>query len=148
MAGLVPFNRKRNDLMNIGFDDFSNMLDDFFSGSWPTRRSLAGDTFKLDIQEDDKEYTIEAELPGVKKENIDVTLDDGRLSLSVKKEEITEDENKKYIHRERKFSQMARSISLVEAKNEGIQAKLNEGVLTITVPKKVKSDTSKRIKIE
>ena len=53
MTGLVPFNRKRNDLMNVGFDDFSNMLDDFFTGSWPTQRSLAGDTFKIDIQDSD-----------------------------------------------------------------------------------------------
>ena len=53
MAGLIPFNRKQNDLMNIGFDDFSNMLDDFFTGSWPIQRSLAGDTFKIDIQDND-----------------------------------------------------------------------------------------------
>ena len=88
MSGLIPFNRKRNDLMNIGFDDFSNMLDDFFTGSWPIRRSLAGDTFKIDIQDNDTEYTIEAELPGVKKEDVEITLNDGRLNLSVKKEEV------------------------------------------------------------
>jgi len=148
MTGLIPFNRKRNDLMNVGFDDFSNMLDDFFTGSWPTQRSLAGDTFKLDIKDSEKEYTIEAELPGVKKENIEITLNEGRLNLSVKKEEVSEDENKNYIHRERKFTQMARSIMLVDANDDGIQAKLNEGVLTVIVPKKEKVDTTKRIMIE
>ena len=148
MAGLIPFNRKRNDLMNIGFDDFSNMLDDFFTGSWPIRRSLAGDTFKIDIQDNDTEYTIEAELPGVKKEDVEITLNDGRLNISVKKEEVSENKSKKYIHRERKYAQMSRSILLADADDEGIKAKLEEGVLTIQVPKKQHEDTSKRIMIE
>lgn len=148
MAGLIPFNRKRNDLMNIGFDDFSNMLDDFFTGSWPVQRSLVADTFKIDIQDNDTEYIIEAELPGVKKEDVDITLNEGRLNLSVKKEEISENKSKKYIHRERRYAQMSRSILLADANDEGIQAKLEEGVLTIKVPKKQQVDTSKRIMIE
>ena len=148
MAGLIPFNRKQNDLMNIGFDDFSNMLDDFFTGSWPIQRSLAGDTFKIDIQDNDTEYTIEAELPGVKKEDVEITLNDGRLNLSVKIEEVSENKSKKYIHRERKYAQMSRSILLADADDEGIKAKLEEGVLTIQVPKKQHEDTSKRIMIE
>ena len=148
MAGLIPFNRKQNDLMNIGFDDFSNMLDDFFTGSWPIQRSLAGDTFKIDIQDNDTEYTIEAELPGVKKEDVEITLNDGRLNLSVKKEEVSENKSKKYIHRERKYAQMSRSILLADADDEDIKAKLEEGVLTIQVPKKQHEDTSKRIMIE
>lgn len=148
MAGLIPFNRKQNDLMNISFDDFSNMLDDFFTGSWPVQRSLAGDTFKIDIQDNDTEYTIEAELPGVKKEDVEITLNDGRLNLSVKKEEVSENKSKKYIHRERKYAQMSRSILLADADDEGIKAKLEEGVLTIQVPKKQHEDTSKRIMIE
>lgn len=148
MSGLIPFNRKRNDLMNIGFDDFSNMLDDFFTGSWPIQRSLAGDTFKIDIQDNDTEYIIEAELPGVKKEDVEITLNDGRLNISVKKEEVSENKSKKYIHRERKYAQMSRSILLADADDEGIKAKLEEGVLTIQVPKKQHEDTSKRIMIE
>ena len=148
MAGLIPFNRKQNDLMNIGFEDFSNMLDDFFTGSWPIQRSLAGDTFKIDIQDNDTEYTIEAELPGVKKEDVEITLNDGRLNISVKKEEVSENKSKKYIHRERKYAQMSRSILLADADDEGIKAKLEEGVLTIQVPKKQHEDTSKRIMIE
>lgn len=148
MAGLIPFNRKRNDLVNIGFDDFSNMLDDFFTGSWPFQRSLAADTFKIDIQDSDTEYIIEAELPGVKKEDVEITLNEGRLNISVKKEEVSEDKSKKFIHRERRYAQMSRSILLADLNDEGIQAKLEEGVLTIKVPKKKQVDTSKRIMIE
>ncbi|KOA18643.1 hypothetical protein CLHOM_29270 [Clostridium homopropionicum DSM 5847] len=70
MAGLVPFNKKKGDLLNTGFKDFYNMLDDFFTDNWPSRRSLERDTFKVDVQEKDNEYLIEAELPGVKKEEV------------------------------------------------------------------------------
>ena len=148
MAGLIPFNRKRNDQVSSRFDDFSNMLDDFFLGGWPSQRSLAGDTFKIDIQDNEKEYVIEAEVPGVKKEDIDIALHDEKLTLSIKKEEMSESSDKNYIHRERKYANMSRSILLADADDEGVIAKLDEGVLSITIPKKERIDTSKRIMIE
>jgi len=143
----VLIKRKNNDLKNVGFDDFANMVEDFFTSSRPTR-SLAGDTFKLDIQENEKEYKIEAEVPGVKKEDIEITFNDGILNVLVKKEESEESKNKNYIHRERRFAQMSRSVKLVEIDNEKIKAKLDEGVLTIIVSKKEKIDNSKRIMVE
>ena len=143
----VLIKRKNNDLKNVGFDDFANMVEDFFTSSRPTR-SLAGDTFKLDIQENEKEYKIEAEVPGVKKEDIEITFNDGILSVLVKKEESEESKNKNYIHRERRFAQMSRSIKLVDANDDEIKAKLDEGVLTIIVSKKEKIDNSKRIMVE
>ena len=149
MAGLIPFNKKRNDLMNLGFNDFSNMLDDFFSVSgFPFERSLRHDTFKVDIKDEGEKYVIEAELPGVKKEDIHLTIDDGRLNLSVKHEQVSEEEGDKYIHRERRMSQMSRSILLKDVSEEGAQAKLEDGVLTFTLPKKEHLETSKRIMIE
>lgn len=59
MAGLIPFNRNNGRLAQSGFDDFYNMLDDFFSDSWMSDRSLLKDTFKIDIEEADNEYRIE-----------------------------------------------------------------------------------------
>ena len=91
------------------------MLDDFFSDSWPFRRSLVGDTFKLDVQDNEKEYTVEAELPGIKKSEIDVSLDEGRLQITVNKNEDTEDKGKNYIHRERRCSTMTRNIYLADS---------------------------------
>ena len=67
MAGLVPFNRKITNTLSNGFEDFYNMLDDFFTDNLPTRRSLDRDTFKIDVEEKEKEYQVKAELPGVKK---------------------------------------------------------------------------------
>lgn len=148
MAGLIPFNKKRSDLTSTGFYDFQNMLDDFFAEGWPFRRSLAGDTFKIDVQEGDKEYTVEAELPGVKKEELNISLDEGRLCISVNKEENIEEKEKNYIHRERRYSSMSRSVLLADSASDGIKAKLDDGVLTIRVPKKEKPDSSVNIEIE
>ena len=148
MSGLIPFNRKRQDFLNTGFEDFQNMLDDFFTEGWPIRRSLASDTFKIDVQDNQNEYIVEAEMPGVQKEEIDLSLDDGKLSISVKKEESKEENEKNYIHKERRYCSMSRTIFLKDANPEGINAKLDNGVLKISVPKKNKIDLSKRIEIE
>ena len=149
MAGLVPFNRRRRDLMSTGFEDFQNMLDDFFAEGFGPDRSLLKDTFKIDVKEDDKEYMVEAELPGITKEDVDLAIDDGRLSISVNKEEVKEDkDDKNYIHRERRYTSMQRNVFLADADSEGIKAKLKDGVLTVTVPKKVEEDHSKAIEIE
>ena len=148
MAGLVPFNKSLFSMRPKGFEDFYNMLDDFFSDSWSSR-SLAGDTFKVDIQENEKEYQIEAELPGVKKEEINLDLsEDGRFSVSVKRDENIKEEKKNYIHRERRFKSMQRSVYLAGVKNDEVKAKLEDGVLKIIVPKQEKIDKTQRIAIE
>jgi len=151
MRSLVPFNRKETDLLGTNFDDFGNMLDDFFAGdrlAWPTRRSLAADTFKVDIQEKDKEYLVEAELPGVKKEEVKVDVEEGRLKISIHKEEKKEEKDENYIHRERRTTSMHRSMYLDGAQSEGIKAKLEEGVLQIIIPKAEKSAKAVSVKID
>lgn len=112
------------------------------------RRSLAGDTFKIDLQDNEKEYIVEAELPGIQKNEISLSLEEGRLQISVKKEEIKEETEKNYIHRERKFSAMTRNVFLADAASDDIKAKLTDGVLTIIVPKQVKPELTKQIEIE
>lgn len=148
MAGLVPFNRRRADIMSTGFDNFQNMLDDFFTDGWPFKRSLLADTFKVDVQDNKTEYLIEAELPGVKKEEIGISLNEGRLNISVNKDETVEEKDKNYVHRERRYTSMSRNIVLGDADAANIKAKLDNGILSITVPKKTKTDNSVVIDIE
>jgi len=148
MRGLVPFNRRPTDLAETNFDDFGNMLDDFFTEGWPFRRSLLADTFKVDVQEKDNEYIIEAELPGVNKDEVTVEVEEGVLKIAVHKEEKKEEKDKNYIHRERKTTSMERNMSLVGAKSEGVNAKLDNGVLKITVPKEEKAKTAVSVKVE
>jgi HSP20 family protein len=124
------------------------MLDDFFTDGLSARRSLVCDTFKVDVREDEKNYIVEAELPGVKKEEISISLDESRLNISVTRDEKVEEEKKNYLHRERRYCSMQRSIYLNEADNAGIRAKLENGELTVSVPKKQNVDTSVKIDIE
>ncbi len=150
MAGLIPFNRKNSSLApaNSGINDFYNMLDDFFNDSWMPDRSLMRDTFKIDIQEKDTEYLVEAELPGVKKEEIDLNIDNENLCISVKRSEEINKDGKNYIHRERREGCMSRRIHLAGGKMENIKARLNDGVLSITVPKNEVLEEKRKIEIE
>ena len=147
MAGLVPFNKRKRALLS-GNDNLSNMLDDFFSEGFPSLRTLEGDTFKVDVKDLGETYEVTAEMPGVKKEELDIHLDDGRLKIKVHQEEESEEESKNYIHKERKVCSMERNIYLQDAHTDDIKAKLEEGILHITVPKKEKIETTKRIEIE
>jgi len=148
MANLIPFNWKKNNVSNSNFDDFSNMLEDFFDNDFLGRRSLRNDSFKLDLEEKEKEYVIEAEIPGVKREEIDLSYNDNRLRIAIKKEENKENKNKNYIHRERRLTSMERSIILNDIDEKEIKAKLDDGILTIIVPKKYKETNKLKINID
>jgi HSP20 family protein len=146
MAALIPFNRKYVATLPTGFENFYNMLDDFFSDGSGVGRNLAKDTFKLDVEETEGAFKIQAELPGIKKEEIGLELEEGKLTISVKKEENVEEDKKNYIHRERRLSSMARSVYLGDAKAEGIKATLEDGILSIVIEKEQK--VAKAIPIE
>ena len=145
MAGLVPFNRKS--ALNTGFSDFHDMLDDFFNIGWPAQRNLMNDTFKMDVEETEKDYLITAELPGIAKEEIGLDLSEGRLAISVRREESKNEEKRNFIHKERRVASMSRSVYLSDADPESITAKLENGVLCVTVPKQEKSRKARKIDI-
>lgn len=150
MAGLIPFNRRSNELMRTGagFNDFYNMLDDFFSDGLMPSRNLLRDTFKLDIVEKDNAFLVEAEMPGIKKDEIDLNIDNDTLCITVNRTEESEDEGKNYIHKERRVSSMSRRIRLADTKLDEITAKLDDGVLTVTIPKETKAEKTRKIDIK
>ena len=144
MAGLIPFNQRRNDLTPR---NLFNMMDDFWSDTWPFARNLMNDTFKVDVQESDTAYTIEAEMPGIQKDEIQLALNDNRMTISVERSENVQNDNNNYIHRERRYSSMQRCVYLADAGEQGVDASLSDGILKIVVPKKVHADQSKHIEI-
>ncbi len=149
MAGLVPFNKKNKEIStNTGFEDFYNVLDDYFSNDWPFKRTLTHDTFKVDVEDNGNEYLIEAEVPGIDKKDINVELNDGKLMISITRDENSESKKKNFIHRERRYSSMSRSIYLEDAKPDGIKAKLENGLLKVVVPKEEKPNNSITIDVE
>lgn len=148
MFALTPFNRRVPRTRDNSFDDFYNMMDGFFNDSLSNFGSFRNDSFKIDIREKEGEYLIDAELPGVKKEEIKLDLNNSQLTISVTREEEKNDENSNYVHRERRFTSMQRSVYLRNIADEGIKAKFENGVLTISVPKKEKMIKSSQIEIE
>lgn len=144
MFGLTPFNRslaKRD-------DDLNDFFDDFFRDSFFPTRSLRRDTFKLDVKDEGDSYVVEAEMPGIKKEEIQIHMNDGYLVIEVSKEEKKEEENKNYVHRERLCTKMQRNIHLGDINQDKIEASLKEGILTIKAPKQDQIDTKRRIQIK
>jgi HSP20 family protein len=153
MAGLVPFNRNNVVGSNMG-KHYANMIDDFFNDAWPMKMMNQSyySTFRLDVRDDEKEYTIEAEMPGVKKEDISVDMVDGRLTISLAKREMTEDTDTQaqtnYVHKERFMHATSRSVLLSDASCENITAKLEDGILRISVPKASTDKKLKRINVD
>lgn len=147
MAAIIPSNRGGKPARP---GSFYNMIDDFFGDFWSPARDLAGVSFRLDVKENDEAYTVEADLPNTQKDDIAVDFNDGRLSIAVTRDEIDEqkDERDNYLHRERRYSSMQRSIRLVDGVADGITAKLEDGVLKITVPKDKEAGKTTRIEIQ
>jgi len=87
-------------------------------------------------------------MPGISKDEIDLNIDGDTLCISVNRTEETKNGGKNFIHRERRASSMSRRVRLSEAKLDDIKAKLEDGVLTVTIPKYVKADSSRKIDIE
>jgi HSP20 family protein len=105
-------------------------------------------SIKFDAKEDDRGYTITAEIPGAKKEDIKVSIDGGAVTISAEvKKEKEEKSGERVIRSERYFGQVLRSFTLPQAVDEaGAQAKYENGVLNLTLPKR--NDTgSKKITV-
>lgn len=149
MFGLTPYNNRRNNIIGKrphSVFDMENFFESFFNdGLFP---SFYNGAMKVDIKEREGEYVVEAELPGVKKEQINVELNDDRLTISVNNNEETKQEAANYIRRERKSSFVSRSFLVENIKNEEVTAKFENGVLSIVLPKDDKSiGKNKRIDI-
>lgn len=147
MLGLTPFNKNQLQRQG-GYDlmDFYNMFDDFFDKDFFNVRNLKNDTFKMDVKELDQSFLIEAEMPGVKKEEIQLEYQDNRLSICINRQEDINEEKENYIHRERRVSSMQRSIFLKDVNIDSIDAKLEDGILRIQIPKS--EPQANRVQIE
>ena len=120
------------------FDPFRN-FDDMFKGFMvrPVLRELETE-IKMDVSEDDKAYTVRAEIPGVTKEDIKVAVDGNQVSISAEvKKEKEEKEGKTMIRSERYYGSVYRSFTLDhDVDPDATKAKYTDGVLELTLPKK------------
>lgn len=90
----------------------------------------------VDIREDENQYSLEVELPGLTEKDIVVKVENNILTVSSKKEESKEEKKKEYVRKERSSYSFSRCFSLPEnVKAEKIEAKFKNGVLNISIPK-------------
>lgn len=104
----------------------------------------------IDIAEDEKGFSVKADIPDYEKQDITISLDNGELTISGSKNKEEKDEKKNYIRRERLFSSFQKTIRLNEDIDaEGIKASLKNGVLELNLPKKaVKKIDKRQINVE
>ena len=126
------------------FDPFNDLVDDLFKGffvrpvAYEGRGDAVAPRMKVDVAEKNGNYTVTAELPGVKKEDIQVTIDGAQVTLAAeekREKDVTQDE--RVLHTERVFGKATRSFTLPQEVDEAkAEAKFRDGVLELTLPKK------------
>jgi HSP20 family protein len=137
----------------LSFDEFDNFFDDFLSRRWPRlldwnfptgfERGLP----KVDIIDHNNEIEVQAALPGVKKEDLEVTINNQTITIRTStKEEKKEEEKGKYFRREITRGEFQRTLSLPDNVDDAnAKASFKDGILKVAIPK---TEKSKRKTIE
>lgn len=136
---LVPFQTRRGREIDTLFDRV--MQDSFFTPSIQTG-------IKVDIREKDDAYLLEAEVPGVKKDQIKVDYNNQYLTISVEQQEEVNEEKDHYICRERRLGKSSRTFHAKDIDPDGIEAAYEDGVLKVTLPKTKESKRNTNIEIK
>ena len=142
MFELMPFTRSRGVDLYHPFRDLEELERNLFS-------SNGAAAFKTDIRDAGDAYVLEADLPGMKKE--DIHIDGERLSISAERCAVKEekDENGGYIRCERSYGAFSRSFDISGIRAEEISAAYEDGVLKLTLPKQAKAiPASRRLEIQ
>ncbi len=126
------------------YDPFNELVDDLFKGFLV--RPLAADGLRgealprsrVDVSEKNGAYKVAAELPGVKKEDIRVSVDGAQITIEAEvKQEKEASQDERVLHTERMFGKVTRSFTLPQEVDEAkVEARLRDGVLELTLPKK------------
>jgi HSP20 family protein len=122
--------------------------DPFRGFEWPVEYELPTRIPYVDIIDSGKEYVVKAELPGLKKENVEIEVGTNELMLTAKSDVESEEKGKTYLHRERAYSSFRRYIGFAEAVDTGkVSATIVDGVLEVKLPK-LEPEPEKKRKIK
>ena len=135
--GLVPFGKGPRDIEQL----FDAMFEDF------NIMSLSNH-MKVDIMEKDNELIVEAEIPGVSKEQIHINYHNEYLTISVEDRQEYNEERENYIRKERKIGRSSRTLYVGNVREEGITAKYDNGILKLRLPKTKEIKSKKKIDVQ
>ena len=144
MYEMMPFTRNHGVDLYRPFRDLEELERSLFANS-------SAAAFKTDIRDTGDAYVLEADLPGMKKEDIHIDIDGDRLSISAERSAVKEekDENGGYVRCERSYGSFSRSFDISGIRGEDISAAYAYGVLTLTLPKQAKTvPASRRLEIQ
>lgn len=141
MNSMIRWRKPEQGWPTLGrLSDLRNEIDRLFEapfGEWSQASNLlSGWTPSLDVHEDKDNVYVRAEVPGMKKSDIEVSLHDGMLSISGERKQETRNEDSEVYRAERFFGRFHRSVALPTAvAGDKVKAQYKDGVLTVTLPK-------------
>ena len=135
MFELIPFTTRHVNAYDP-FRAFDELQRSFFN-----ERPALG--FRTDVIDTGDAYKLDAELPGFKKEDISIDVENDCLTISVERRVEDEDKRPNYVKRERVYGSFSRSFDVSGINVEGIEAAYQDGILTLTMPKKVEQKPAK-----
>ncbi|MGC5773993.1 Hsp20/alpha crystallin family protein [Paenibacillus pabuli] len=147
MFDLIPFRKRNEDLFGHMLKSFNDMVESPFLSPFGT----GVQSFRTDIREEENRYLVEAELPGIAKEDIDIQVEGNELIIRAKRNETTEqkDDTNRIIRQERRSGEFIRRFYVEHIDEENIKARLENGLLKLDIPKRPGEDHSrKRIRID
>ncbi|MES2743238.1 MAG: Hsp20/alpha crystallin family protein [Pseudomonadota bacterium] len=123
------------------FTDIDEMFREFFGTPALRGRDTAAPRIRVDIAENEQNFLVNAEIPGVNKDDITVSVDGNRVSINAEvKEEKTDTADSKVVRSERVYGRQYRSFTLPQEVDDGAaQARYHDGILELTLPKKAGS---------
>lgn len=131
MFDLMPFRRRRKNQPSDMDETFDSLVSDFFSDV----ADMADRGFKTDIKEDEDNFYVEAELPGMNRDDISVEVEDDNLIISASREETNEEKEEDYLRREIRTGSFQRVFRLDNVNEDNISAEYTDGLLKIQLPK-------------
>ena len=134
-------------------DEISSILSRNFDSLFPEyvySDEISKMAIPVEIEEKDKEYLLKAEIPGIKKEDLDIDIDKNHIIINAKKEEETKEDTKSFRKSEFHYGEFSRSVYFPEDIDvEKTQAKLEHGILRITAPKvEAEKTNNKKLTVE
>jgi HSP20 family protein len=116
---------------------------------WPSMLTSPPRFPAVDVKEEENQYVVLADLPGITKDEVSVLVGDGVLDISAKRQQESEEEKEGFVRKERGYYSFHRRLALPEdADEEGVDAKLEDGVLKLSIPKTKKEEKETKKKVE
>ena len=145
MTTLMPYRYNRH--LSNRSNDLLNPFDDFFRSFFGT--DVSTNAMRVDVKDEGDHYLLEADMPGIKKEDVSIEVNDGVLTISAQTKQSREEKKENYVFSERRSGSFSRSFTLNGIDEEKISAACEDVVLKLTLPKlgeEVK--TGRRIEVQ